>query len=175
MLCWSHVRRRFFELVQIKIKEAEYFLRLINILYRIEHRVEKLKKQGCSESYIQELREKRANRVMKRFFEHAKALDYALNNENALKVYPAQLRFSPDNNVSEANIRPLVLGKKNYMLLGSEGGGQTAATLYSFIGSCRACGVNPFEYLKDVLAKINSYPHSKLADMLPHNWQPPVQ
>lgn len=189
MLCWAHVRRRFFELAKIKVKDAEYFLLLTNILYRIEHRMEKLKEQGRPEPYIQELREKRANRVMKRFFERAKtirlkqvpktpfanALDYALNNEEALKVYPSQLRFSPDNNVSEANIRPLVLGKKNYMLLGNEGGGKTAAVLYSLIASAKACHINPFEYLKDVLAKINSYPHSKLADLLPHNWQPPVQ
>lgn len=75
----------------------------------------------------------------------------------------------------EGNIRPLVLGKKNYMLLGNEGGGKTAAILYSLIASAKACYINPFEYLKDVLAKINSYPHSKLADLLPHNWQPPVQ
>lgn len=185
--CWSHTRRKFFEAAKIGVKEAEYFVTLTNILYRIEHRMAALKNRKYSEDYIQGLRLKRATRVMNRFFDKAKAsfllpksplgkaLTYALNHEAALRYYPEQLRFFPDNNVSENALRPLCLGKKNYMFFGNEGGGKTAAVLYSLIGSCRACKVNPFEYFKDVLARINSYPYARLDELLPHKWRPAVQ
>lgn len=182
--CWSHARRRFFEAAKIGVKQAEEFLMLINILYRIEHRMAELKKCKMPEEYIQNLRRKRATRVMNRFFKKAKetfllpksplgkALTYALNHEEALRRYTEQLRFLPDNNISENALRPLCLGKKNYMFFGNEGGGKTAAILYSLIGSCRACKINPFEYLKDVLARINSHPYAKLEELLPHKWGP---
>jgi hypothetical protein len=69
-------------------------------------------------------------------------------------------------------LRPLCLGKKNYMFFGSECGGKTASILYTLIGSCRANRVNPYEYLKDILARINSHPNSQLETLLPHNWRP---
>jgi len=55
--------------------------------------------------------------------------------------------------------------------LGSECGGKTAAILYSLIGSCRANDINPYEYLKDVLTRINTLPYSRLQELLPHNWE----
>jgi len=182
--CWSHCRRKFFEAAKAGVKDAEYFASLINILYRIEHRMAKLKCMGQSESAIQELRRKRATRVMNRFFAKAKstfalpksplgkALTYAINQERALRQYATQLRFAPDNNSCENILRPLCLGKKNYMFFGSECGGKTASILYTLIGSCRANRVNPYEYLKDILARINSHPNSQLETLLPHNWRP---
>ncbi|HCE42374.1 MAG TPA: hypothetical protein DET40_02355 [Lentisphaeria bacterium] len=56
-------------------------------------------------------------------------------------------------------------------MLGSELGGRTAAVLYTLIGTCRANGINPHEYIADVLTRINTHPYSKLAELLPHNWQ----
>ena len=64
-----------------------------------------------------------------------------------------------------------VLGKKNFVLLGSECGGRTAAILYTLIGTCRANGINAQEYIADVLARINTHPYSRLGELLPHNWQ----
>ncbi|OGV39742.1 MAG: hypothetical protein A2020_08830 [Lentisphaerae bacterium GWF2_45_14] len=57
------------------------------------------------------------------------------------------------------------------MMMGSECGGKTAAILYSLIGSCRANGINSYEYLKDVLIRINTLPYSRLSELLPHNWE----
>ena len=74
--------------------------------------------------------------------------------------------------ISENALRPLCLGKKNYMFFGNKGGGKTAAILYSLIGSCRACKINPFEYLKDILAIINSHSYAKFEELLPHQWIP---
>lgn len=182
--CWSHTRRKFFEAAEIGVKEAEGFVTLINILYRIEHCMEKLKKCNRDEEDILKLRRKRATRVMNRFFKKAKetfllpksplgkALTYALNHEKALRQYTEQMRFLSDNNIVENALRPLCLGKKNYMFFGDEGGGKTAAILYSLIASCRVCKINPFEYFKDVLARINSHPYAKLDELLPHKWGP---
>jgi len=181
--CWAHSRRKFYDAANIGVKEAECFVMLINILYRIEHRIADLKERGLSEKYLLELRKKRANRVMDRFFEKVKAavllpksplgkaLTYSRNQELELRRYVDELRFSPDNNFAEQVLRPLCVGKRNYMFLGSECGGKTAAILYTLIGSCRANGNNPYEYLKDVLTRINTHPHSRLYELLPHNWE----
>jgi hypothetical protein len=75
-----------------------------------------------------------------------------------------------NNNVIEQVLRSPELGRKNYVFLGRECGGKTAAILYTLICSCKANGIDPYEYLKDVLARINSHPHSKLHELLPHNW-----
>ena len=63
------------------------------------------------------------------------------------------------------------MGRRNYLFVGSERGGETAAIFMSLIATCKASKVNPFQYLKDVLSKINSHPHKQLAELLPHNWQ----
>jgi len=72
----------------------------------------------------------------------------------------------------EQKIRPVTLSKKNFLFVGSERGGETAAIFMSLIASCKANKINPFEYLKDVLSRINSHLHKKLAELLPHNWKP---
>lgn len=181
--CWAHARRKFFSAAQVGVEEAEYFVTLINILYRIEHRIADMREKGVDDEYLIALRKKRANRVMDRFFKKVKAtmllpksplgkaLTYAMNQERELRQYVEELRFSPDNNIVENALRPLCLGKKNFVMFGSECGGKTAAILYTLIGSCKANGINPYEYLKDVLARINTHPYSKLYELLPHNWE----
>jgi hypothetical protein len=183
MACLAHCRRKFFMAAKIGMKEAESFLMLINILYRIEHRIAALKEKGFSDDYRLTLRQKRANRIMNRFFKKVKettllpksplgkALTYAINQEQELRRYVDELRFSPDNNVSENALRPLCVGRKNYMMMGSDCGGKTAATLYSLIGSCRANGINPYKYLKDVQTRISTLPYARLPELLPHNWE----
>jgi hypothetical protein len=180
--CWSHARRRYFEAAKIGVKEAEYYLMLINILYRIEHRIEELKAKGFSDKYLLQLRKKRANRIMDRFFAKVKAatllpksalgkaFTYSRNQEQELRNYVNELRFSPDNNAAENILRGICLGKKNYMFLGSECAGKTAAIIYSLLCTCKANKINPYEYLNDILSRINSHPHSKLHELLPHNW-----
>jgi hypothetical protein len=77
-----------------------------------------------------------------------------------------------DNNASENALRRIALGRKNWMFLGSDAGGQTAAILFSLIATCQRHKVNPFEYLRDVLNRIAITPISKLAQLLPHQWRP---
>ncbi len=125
--CWAHVRRRFVEAAKIGVKEAESFITLSNLLYRIEHRIAELP-QTVSAADKLALRTKRANRVLNRFFDkvnsiHAlpksalgKAVIYARNQQHVLRNYLLDPRFKFDNNTAEQAIRPVTLGAKTFSL-----------------------------------------------------------
>ena len=74
-----------------------------------------------------------------------------------------------DNNLIENQIRPLALGRKNYLFAGSHQGAKNAAILYSLLGSCQHNGLNPFQYLYAILDKLPDYPINKIAELLPCN------
>ena len=77
-----------------------------------------------------------------------------------------------DNNGTERAIRGEAVGHNNWIFLGSDEGGRTAAVLRSFVASCQRVGVDPFLWFKDVLARIADHPIARLNDLLPHNWAP---
>jgi transposase len=79
---------------------------------------------------------------------------------------------SVDNNASERALRVVALGRKNYLFVGHEDAGQNTAILYSLVASCEANGVNPEEYLADVLLRVQTHPADKLVELLPHAWAP---
>jgi transposase len=93
-------------------------------------------------------------------------LDLAPHFENYLNHPDARL----DNNVAERAIRPLTIGRKNWMFVGSENGGQASATILSLIQTCRNLGINPQEYLEDVLRRIMSHPARRIEKLLPDLW-----
>ena len=76
-----------------------------------------------------------------------------------------------DNNIAERAIRPLTVGRKNYLFMGSDNGGRNAATLYSIVASAKRHGLDPFVYLREVLATIGSTPMSQLDQFLPDRWR----
>jgi len=180
--CLAHARRKYVEAAKIGNKKAECFVLLFNVLYRIEHDIAAMP-DTVSDAEKLAVRQKRANRVFKRLRHkisttHAtpksplgKAITYTKNHFNVLPNYLTELRFKPDNNAVEQKIRPITMGRRNYLFVGSERGGETAAIFMSLIATCKATKVNPFKYLKDILSKINSHPHKQLAELLPHNWQ----
>jgi transposase len=75
-----------------------------------------------------------------------------------------------DNNIAERAVRPLALGRKNWLFVGNEDGGVAAAVILSLVQSCRALGVNPREYLEDVMRRLMSHSASKLHELLPDRW-----
>jgi len=179
--CLAHIRRKYMDSLKAGDKRAEVFLTLINILYRIEHRIAELP-DSMPDAIKLALRQKRANRVLDHLYRKidglnvlpksllGKAITYTRNRKAIIRNYLSELRFQPDNNGVERQIRPITMGRRNYLFVGSERGGDTAAIFMSFISTCKANDVNPFEYLKDVLSRINSHPHKKLTELLPHNW-----
>ena len=75
-----------------------------------------------------------------------------------------------DNNLIENAIRPLASGRKNYLFASSHKAAQRAAMMYSLFASCKTLGVNPLEWLTDVLQRIGTHPINKVEELLPHNW-----
>ena len=75
-----------------------------------------------------------------------------------------------DNNAAERALRPVAVGRKNYLFFRSDVGGETAAVLYSFVQTCRALGVEPWRYLRDVLGRLPGLPLERLAELLPERW-----
>ena len=110
--------------------------------------------------------------VEKQFVEPPKtklgeAIAYTLNRWTALLVYLDHPDVDISNNASERSIKPLVLSRRNWLFAGSEEGGHTAATIMSLIETCKRLGINPFEYMKDVLTRFPSAKTSQIDNFLP--------
>ena len=180
--CWAHARRKFDKALTSRPLEATDILSRIAQLY---HYVE----TPCAEMEPQEryrYRQQHAPAILEGLFARMeelkantipseplrKAVDYALNQREALKRYLEDGRLRPDNNLAENAMRPVALGRKNWLFTGSEQGGRAAALYLGLIESCKGCGVNPWEYFDDMLRRIMSHPLSRLRELLPDQWKP---
>jgi len=176
--CWAHVRRKFFEAVDHDKQRAEYAVRLIKLLYYIERWADE---KGMDNRQRKALRQRRAKALLDRLYSWAieqyktlpdqgpisKALAYMLNQWERLTRYLEDGKLEIDNNKIENKIRPLVIGRKNYLFVGSEKGGNWGAMFYSFFATCKVNGINPEQWMEQTLKKINSTPHSELEKLLP--------
>ena len=185
--CWAHVRRKFFEIAQQAEKgkriAAHGALDTIGRLYDVEREAKDL---GLAAEGIRVLRQDQARPILDEFkgwledrlrelapkTPTAKAIGYALKNWEALNRYTEDGRLEIDNNRSERAIRPLAIGRKNWLFLGSPRGGQVAATVFSLIQTCKEMGINPEAYLKDVLTRLPTTKQKDIDDLLPHHWKP---
>ena len=95
------------------------------------------------------------------------AIHYVLANWPALVRYTDDGDLSIDNNAAERAMRPVALGRKNWVFAGSDNGGRTAAVLYSMVATCRRHGLDPFAYLKDVIARLSDHPANRIDELLP--------
>jgi hypothetical protein len=180
--CWAHARRKFDEAVSSRPQEATNILACIARLY---HEVETL----CAKVSPEErrrCRQERAMPILDGIFAKIeemrprtipseplrKAIDYALNQKKALYRYLEDGRLRPDNNLAENAMRPVAVGRKNWLFVGSERGGRAAALFMSLIKSCKDCNVNPWEYFDDLLRRIMSHPVNRLRELLPDQWKP---
>jgi hypothetical protein len=91
-------------------------------------------------------------------------------NWTALKRYTEDGNLEIDNNGTERTIRGIAVGRNNWLFFGSDTGGKTASVLRSFVASCHRSSVDPFAWFKDVLSRIADHPITRLAELLPHNW-----
>ena len=101
--------------------------------------------------------------------ETAGAIRYALARWHALTRYADDGLLEIDNSAAERALRAVALGRKNFLFVGSDGGGQRAAAMYSLIGSAKLNGINPELYLRTVLARIADHPINRIAELLPWN------
>lgn len=101
----------------------------------------------------------------------AKAIDYSLNQWQALTRYVDDGALPADNNCVENQIRPIALGRSNWLFAGSLRAGKAAAAIMSLVHSARLNGHDPYAYLKDVLEKLPTQPAGRIGQLLPHKWQ----
>ena len=102
----------------------------------------------------------------------ARALDYTLKRWDALIRYLDNGRIPIDNNHVENRIRPIAIGRANWLFAGSLRAGQRAAAVMSLIQSAKLNDLDPYAYLKDVMNRLPTQPYRQITDLLPHNWQP---
>ena len=178
LACWAHARRKFVESLDNDKIRAEHVLVLIQKLYEIER---KAREEKLSVEKTKALREKESVSVLneiKTYLEVernkvlpksaiGKAINYTLNLWSQLSAYTQNGKFDIDNNTIENKIRPLALGRKNYLFAGSHDSAQRVAMMYSFLGSCAANNINPSKWLNDVLCRIGLHHANKLHELLP--------
>lgn len=101
----------------------------------------------------------------------AGAIRYALTRWDALLRYTTDGRLEMTNNAAERAIRPLALGRKNWLFAGSDTGGERAAMMYSVIQTAKLNGLDPEAYLRDILGRIADHPIKQIDELLPWNWK----
>lgn len=180
--CWAHLRRDFHDLWKTTgspiAKEA---LDQIGALYDIERDIagksaemRRQVRQNHSRPRVDEFRiwcEAQLLRIPGKG-DLAKAMRYALNRWPAFTLFLEDGRVALDNNAAERAIRPIAIGRKNYLFAGSDAGGETIADAMTIIETAKFAGHNPEAYLADVLARINDHIVTRLHELLPWNWKP---
>ncbi|WP_175108537.1 IS66 family transposase, partial [Pararobbsia alpina] len=180
--CMAHSRRKFFDLHATNKSEiAQVALEHIGQLYEIERQV-----QALEPTERLALRQERARRVADELHQWmtqqrarvsegsaiAKALDYSLRRWAALMRYLDDPQVPIDNNWCENQIRPIALGRKNWLFSGSLRAGKRAAAIMSLVQSAKLNGHDPYAYLKDVLMRLPTHAASRIEELLPHRWRP---
>jgi transposase len=175
--CWAHARRKYYDVyVADRSPIAAQALQRIGELYEIEREI-----RGRDPADRHDARQRRSAVVLEglgawlRVTERtvsakspiAAAIHYTLVRWAALTRYLEDGRIEVDNNTAERAIRALVLGRRNYLFAGSDAGGDTAACLYSLIGTCRLNEIDPHLYLRHVLERIAPHPINRIGELLP--------
>jgi len=178
--CWAHVRRKFVEAQTSDALRSVTGVAFIRRLYEVEHAAETLdatarraRRQEQSVPILVQLKtwlDEQQPQVLPKS-PIGEALGYCLGNWAALIRYVEDGDLKPDNNAAENAIRPLVVGRKNWLFAGSDNGGRTAAVLASLVASAKQHGLDPYVYLRDVLTRIAATPVSQLDQFLPDHWK----
>ena len=177
--CWAHVRRKFYDLeVAHKSPTAADALERIAALYAIEKEI-----RGRQPDERREVRNTHSRPLLeslKQWFEEtlgklsrksdtAMAVRYALGRWTALMRFCDDGRIEIDNNAAERALRVVALGRKNFLFAGSDGGGESAAAIYSLLGTAKLNGIDPESYLQNVLSRIADHPIKCIEELLPWN------
>lgn len=184
LFCMAHIRRKFDEAAKHDLKRASYAVKQIAALYAVEKEIRE-SATPLAEEQIVAIRMERCLPVLKEmkiWLEQqyaaklagpiAAAIAYALPLWEAMSVYLLHGHLRIDNNEIENAIRPLAIGRKNYLFAGTHETAQNAAIVYSLFATCKKHQVNPYLWLTDVLAKINDPDYQgKYSDLMPHRWK----
>jgi transposase len=181
-LCMAHARRKLFEAHKLNGSQiAAQAVALIAKLYEVERESRELEPQArllLRQSRSRPIAEAlhawllAQRQALAKSDATAKAIDYSLSNWRALTRYLDDGNVPIDNNAVENSIRPLAVGRKNWLFVGSQQAGERAAVMLSLIESAKLSGHDPWAYLKDVFERLPTLKNRDLELLLPHNWRP---
>lgn len=180
LICWAHARRGFDKALENDAPRAQIALKWIQELYHIEREIKDLTPQEKKE-----VRLEKSLPLLNAFFKWVaqqkkqvlpksqigKAIDYCLKHYDSLMHYLYHGELAIDNNAVENCIRPIALGRKNYLFAKNHESAQRAAILYTFMAICKQHQVNPYDWLTYVLAQIDQTKITQLNDLLPQNFK----
>jgi transposase len=184
--CLAHLRRKFFDAQSSAPEAARKAMDFILEVYKVERAALDNEILGTPEHLA--MRQSRSRVVMDEFREWldaelphhlpngpmGEAIKYAINQWDALTLFLSDAHVPVDNNASENALRVCALGRKNFLFVGHDAAGENLAGLYSLVATCEVNGVNPVDYLADVLIRVQTHPASRIDELLPHNWMPSV-
>lgn len=176
--CMAHARRYFEKALDNDRPRAQYMLSEIQKLYVVERTA---REQSLSTDQRYQLRLQKSVPVLNEIYQWLKnnivevlpkssmgqAISYALPRWEKLSLYCTDGKLEIDNNLVENSIRPIAIGRKNYLFAGSHAGAQRAAMIYSLVGTCKLKGIDPYQWLKNIFEVLPDYKANKLKELLP--------
>jgi transposase len=186
MHCMAHARRKFHDALLSDTARAEHALSMFQQLYAVERTI---REEALTDDAVLQLRQKEAVPVLGALQqwmtgEYTKvlpkspigqAIAYSLSRWKKLCIYTTNAPLQIDNNPVENAIRPVAIGRKNYLFAGSHDAAQRAAMIYSLFATCRLHQISPYDWLKDVLERMHLYSTNNIAELSPQNWKPVIE
>lgn len=180
--CLNHARRKFEKALSNDERRATHALEQFQVLYALER---KARQNGWSVDKIKQLRQEKAKPVLEKLFQWmeeespktlpqspiGKAMGYMLKRKSRMLHYLTDGNLQIDTNPIENQIRPIAVGRKNYLFAGSHEAAQRAAIVYSLFACCKMNNVDPAGWLLDVMRRLPNYPINRVEDLLPYKWQ----
>jgi transposase len=182
--CMAHARRKFVDALKYDKNRATYVLGRMQVLYALE---QEMRDNQASWEEREKLRQEKSSPILQELKDWmigqlqlpgtlpqsplGLAIAYALPRWEGLSAYTLHGQVEIDNNLAENAIRPIAIGRKNYLFAGSHQAAEMTAAMYSFTATCKKNGVDEFEWLKDVFERIQSHKQKDLYQLLPNNWQ----
>ena len=181
--CLNHARRNFEKALKNDAQRADHVLGQFQRLYAIE---EVARKENWTTEKIYQVRQEQAKPILTALFiwmeiayekvlpssSMGEAIAYMLKRKERMMHYLTDGKLHIDNNPIENAIRPIAVGRKNYLFAGSHQGAQWAAMFYSFFACCKIHEVDPMQWLEDIMRRLPEHPVNQIEQLLPHLWKP---
>lgn len=179
--CMAHARRMYTEALDSDTELATYVLEQMQLLYAIEKQIKDMSaehkkdfRQERSVPLLQDLgiwMKEKYTQLKAPSTGIGKALAYSIKRWDRLSRYTEDGFLAIDNNPIERSIRAVAMGKRNYLFCGSHAAAGRAAMIYSLFGTCKLHGINPHEWLTDILTRLPGHPINRISELLPQHWK----
>ena len=182
--CLAHARRKFFEAKTSNTQLSQEALDLFGNVYAVEKYIREHNLTGEDKLAYRLEHAVPALEALHAWMLHQyaiirlpsdpirKAIEYALERWDKLTIYARTHHLDPDNNKVENSIRPVAIGRKNYLFAGSHDAARRSGIFYSLLGTCKAHGLEPYAWLKDVLTRLPYHPQNRIHELLPQYYKP---